>query len=68
MMYVQDKTSKEKFYLSAFPNEVISILQANNVETTTFFNVDNLEDILLDSKDFTVTYNIADMKLLNFIQ
>ena len=47
---------------------MISILQANNVDTTTSFIANDLEDILLDSKNFTVTYNIADMKLLNFIQ
>ena len=54
-MCIQDKAIKETFYLSAFHNEVISILQASKLDTSTSFTADDLEDILLDSKDSSVT-------------
>lgn len=66
-LFLRNKDTKEKFYLSTFNAQLTKLLQVNDNKLTTDHKEESITDILLDIVDIEITYNIADGKLIDVI-
>ena len=63
-LFVQNITTKEKFYIAVFHQQLQKLFQANDKELHSALTDDEITDILLETDNVNVTYNLADGKLL----
>ena len=63
-LFVQNITTKEKFYIAVFHQQLQKLFQANDKELHPALTDDEITDILLETDNVNVTYNLADGKLL----
>ena len=66
-MFVQNSETKEKFYLTAFHSQFIQILQLNDHELTPDDDEETITDVLLESDNIVITYNVGDSKLIDVL-
>lgn len=64
-VYVQNVQSKEKFYLTIFNAQLLKVLEINDKEVDPHADEETISDILLDSVNIHVTYNIGDGKAID---
>ena len=64
-VYAQNIQSKEKFYLTIFNAQLLKVLEINDKEVGPDTDEESISDILLDSVNIHITYNIGDGKAIN---
>jgi hypothetical protein len=66
-LYLQNRDTKEKFYLTAFNQELIKLLEENDEDLIPEQDEETITDFLLDIDNVEIRYNIADGKLIEVV-
>lgn len=66
-LFLQNRETKEKFYLTAFNKELTKLLEENTEDFTAEQDEETITDFLLDIDNVEIRYNIADGKLIEVV-
>jgi hypothetical protein len=66
-LFVQNVETKEKVYLTVFHLQLMKILAVNEREITPEDNYETVTDMLLDSNNITITYNLGEEKIVDVL-
>ena len=66
-LFVQNVETKEKVYLTVFHSQLMKILAVNEKEITAEDNDETVTDMLLDSNNITITYNLGEGKIVDVL-
>ena len=66
-LFLQNRETKEKFYLTAFNKELSALLEENTEDLIAEQDEETITDFLLDIDNVEIKYNIAEGKLIEVV-